>query len=113
VDHFTEDAWNNPNNKGVFSDNNYPGEGMLFYPGEPLGIDHVVPSLRLKWIRDGVLDYEYAQILKTMDSALAMQIARSVGPDWRAWSRDPDAVIAARIRIGEAIQQRRSKIEAN
>jgi len=106
VDDFTADPWNNPNNAGTFSSNNYPGEGMLFYPGQPVGLNQVVPSMRLKWLRAGVEDYDYVQILKNMgNSGLAMQIARSVGPDWTNWTRDAGAVMSARIQIGEAINR--------
>ena len=76
------------------------------YPGQPAGIQGVVASMRLKWLRDGVEDYEYIQILKTLGKAdLAMQIARSIGPDWTHWSRDPGAIDSARQQLGEAINQ--------
>ena len=48
--------------------------------------------MRLKWVRDGVEDYEYIEILKNLGKAdLALQIARSVGPDWTHWTRDAGA----------------------
>jgi hypothetical protein len=60
--------------------------------------------MRLKWLRDGVEDHEYVQIPKDLGKAdLAMQIARSVGPDWTNWTRDPNAIEAARQKLGEAI----------
>ena len=60
--------------------------------------------MRLKWLRDGVEDYDYIQILKNLGKAdLALQIARSVGPDWTNWTRDPHALEAARLQLGEAI----------
>ena len=106
VDDFTANPWTNPNNVGTFSSNNYPGEGMLFYPGAQVGLNQVVPSLRLKWLRDGVEDYDYVQLLKNAgNSSLAMQIAKSVGPDWRNWTRSESAVMSARIQIGQALNQ--------
>jgi hypothetical protein len=33
VDDCNSSPWTNPNNAGKFSSNNYPGEGMLVYPG--------------------------------------------------------------------------------
>ncbi|HLH40563.1 MAG TPA: glycoside hydrolase domain-containing protein [Bryobacteraceae bacterium] len=104
VDDFTPNAWSNPNNQGWFSSNNYPGEGMLVYPGASVGLNQVVPSMRLKWIRDGVEDYEYLQILKQSNPALAAQIANSVGANWSNWTRDANAVEQARIQAGNAIQ---------
>jgi hypothetical protein len=44
--------------------------------------------MRLKWLLDGVEDYEYIQILKNFGRVdLALQIARSVGADWTHWTR--------------------------
>jgi hypothetical protein len=104
IDRWSSDPWNNVNNTGAFSSANYPGEGMLVYPGEPIGVKGVVPSMRLKWLRDGVEDYEYIQILKNLGkSDLALQIAHSVGPDWTHWTRDALAVESARQQLGQAI----------
>jgi hypothetical protein len=36
---------------------------------------------------------------------MAMQIARSIGPDWTNWTRDPNAIEAARLKLGETIDQ--------
>jgi hypothetical protein len=104
VDRWGSDPWNNVNNKGTFSGANYPGEGMLVYPGQPVGVKGVVASMRLKWLRDGVEDYDYVEILKELGkSDLAMEIAQSVGPDWTNWTRHPNAIEAARMKLGEAI----------
>ncbi|HWB85978.1 MAG TPA: glycoside hydrolase domain-containing protein [Bryobacteraceae bacterium] len=106
VDKWPSDAWNNVNNAGTYSSANYPGEGMLVYPGEPVGVKGVVASMRLKWLRDGVEDYDYVQILKNLGREdLAMKIARSVGPDWTNWTRDPNAIQAARQELGNTIDQ--------
>lgn len=62
--------------------------------------------MQLKWLRDGVEDYDYIQILKNLGKAdLALQIARSVGPDWTNWTRDANAIESARLQLGEAINQ--------
>jgi hypothetical protein len=79
---------------------------MLVYPGQPVGVKGVVASMRLKWLRDGVEDYDYVQILKGLGKGdLAMQIARSLGPDWTNWTRDSSAIETARQKLGEAIDQ--------
>jgi Domain of unknown function (DUF4091) len=110
IDRWPSDPWNNVNNTGSFSSANYPGEGMLVYPGQQVGVPGVVASMRLKWIRDGIEDYEYAQILKSLGKAdLALQISRSVGPDWTNWSRDAKAIDNARLQIGRAIDETMSK----
>jgi hypothetical protein len=104
VDKWPADPWNNVNNAGTYSSSNYPGEGMLVYPGQQVGVKGVVASMRMKWLRDGVEDYDYVQILKGLGKGEeAMQIARSVGPDWTNWTRDANAIENARKKMGEMI----------
>ena len=106
VDKWPADPWNNVNNSGTYSSSNYPGEGMLVYPGDPVGVKGVVASMRLKWMRDGVEDYDYVQILKSLGKEdLAMQISRTVGADWTNWTRDASAIEGARQKLGETIDQ--------
>ncbi len=106
VDKWPADPWNNVNNAGTYSSSNYPGEGMLVYPGQQVGVKGVVASMRMKWLRDGVEDYDYVQILKGLGKGdEAMQIARSVGPDWTNWTRDANAIESARKKLGETIDQ--------
>jgi hypothetical protein len=110
VDKWNSDPWNNVNNAGTYSSANYPGEGMLVYPGKDVGVPGVVASMRLKWLRDGVEDYDYVQILKEYGkSDLAMEIVKSIAPDWTNWTRDPAKVEAAREKLGEAIEQIRAQ----
>jgi hypothetical protein len=106
IDKWPSDPWNNVNNAGTYASANYPGEGMLVYPGQQVGVQGVVASMRVKWLRDGVEDYDYIQILKGLGKEdVAMQIARSVGPDWTNWTRDAGALETARQKLGEAINQ--------
>ena len=104
VDKWSSDPWNQVNNAGSYSSNNYPGEGMLVYPGYQVGINGVAPSMRLKWLRDGVEDYEYVQMLKLAGHASdALGLAASVGPDWRNWTRDVNKLLSVRAQIGQEI----------
>ena len=106
VDKWPSDPWNNVNNAGTYSSSNYPGEGMLVYPGKQVGVQGVVASMRVKWLRDGVEDYDYVQILKQLGkSDEALKVAKSVGPDWTHWSRDPNEIEAARKKLGETIDK--------
>jgi len=103
ADVWTADPWTDP---GVVVDGYpFPGEGLLLYPGADVGLPGgVVPSLRLKYLRDGVDDYDYVELLKNAgQNAGALTVARSVGPDWTDWTRDPNAVEAARRQLGEAL----------
>lgn len=104
VDSWGHDPWNDVNNAGQFSSNNYPGEGMLIYPGAAVGITGVAPSMRLKWIRDGVEDYEYVDLLKKAGYGdWALEVVRGAGRDWSNWTRDPKVLEQARRELGEKL----------
>jgi hypothetical protein len=106
VDLWSGDPWSNVNNTGALAAANYPGEGLLMYPGQAVGLSGVVPSMRLKALRDGVQDYEYVAILKGLGRAdWALPLVRSVAPDWRNWARIGDQLEAARRRMGAEIDR--------
>lgn len=105
VDLWTNDPWNNVQTLSR-DGNHYPGEGMLVYPGQQVGIKGVVPSMRLKWLRDGVEDYEYIEILKRLGRGnWALEVSRSVGSDWKNWTKDPKALESARRKLGDEIEK--------
>ena len=85
----------------------YPGEGMLIYPpwpGGPGGSPN--PSMRLKWIRQGVQDYEYTAILKRLGRGdWAMNLARSAATNWHQWTRDPNLVESVHDQMGAEIDR--------
>lgn len=87
--------------------NGLPGEGFLVYPGEPAGLPgRVIPSLRLKYLRDGVDDYDYIDLLRRLGREKeAIKVVRRVAPDWRNWTRDPEALQAARQELGEMLDR--------
>jgi PKD repeat protein len=101
VDEWTADTWNSPT--AGYGDH-YPGEGQLVYPGTEAGLVGVAPSMRLKYLRDGVDDYDYIQLLKDRGYGdWALSIARTVGPNWSGWTRDPGALEAARLELGNML----------
>jgi hypothetical protein len=101
VDDWSPEPWKNPQG-GQNPD--YPGEGVLVYPGEPVGLKGVVPSMRLKYLRDGVEDYEYVQLLKNCgQTAFALTETKKVGPDWAHWTRDDSLLESVRMRLGDQI----------
>jgi Domain of unknown function (DUF4091) len=86
--------------------NFYPGEGMLVYPARQVSEGSVLPSMRLKWIREGVDDYEYIAILKRLGrGGWALDRARRVGADWRNWTRDPAVLESVRHEFGDEIER--------
>jgi hypothetical protein len=101
VDQWTSDPWN------VMTELvNTPSDGLLVYPGPYAGLVGVAPSTRLKWLREGVNDFEYVQILKGLgQGAWALQQAATVGKDWHTWTRGPSAIEAVRITLGDKIDQ--------
>lgn len=85
--------------------NTYPGEGILVYPGDPVGMpDEVAPSMRLKQLRDGEQDFEYMQLLKNLgQGAYALQVAATVGANYKNWSQNSATVQAARLSLGQTL----------
>ena len=101
VDDWSSDPWIDPQGQ---QNPGYPGEGVLAYPGAPAGLQGVAPSMRLKYLRDGVQDYEYIQILKNCgEGNWALDEAHTVGADWQHWTRDPELLEAVRQRLGDRI----------
>jgi hypothetical protein len=100
VDWWSTDSWN-----GTQQWASYPGEGLLVYPGAAVGLSgQVMPSMRLKYLRDGVDDYDYVQLLKAQGQGdWALSVARTVGPDWTNWTRDTTALEAARVLLGNEL----------
>ena len=77
---------------------------MLVYPGATVGIQGVAPSMRLKWLRDGVEDYEYIELLKNAGRGpWALQLAAQAGTDWSHWTRDGNVLEAVRKQLGDAL----------
>ena len=106
ADLWTADPWNDVQTYTNSDNYKFSGEGMLVYPGKQVGIEGVVPSMRLKWLRKGIEDYEYVEILKRLGRGeWAMEVIRTVGADWRNWSQDIKAVEAARQKLGNEINR--------
>lgn len=101
VNDWSNDPWENPQGN---QNPDYPGEGVLIYPGAPAGLKGVAPSMRLKYLRDGVQDYGYIQILKDCGQGKwALEQAGKVGSDWSHWTRNPALLESVRIELGNRI----------
>jgi hypothetical protein len=108
----------------------YPnGDGYLCYPGQPVGVDGPVNSIRFEQVREGLEDYEYFCILKhliekagqkgisvaTAEKALAqvsdlVTIPNHGGLRSTDLLPNPDAVPAARVAIAHEILSLRREL---
>ena len=102
----------------------YPnGDGFLLYPGKPIGASGPVSTVRLEQVREGVEDYEYLQLLRTLvdrehaahrecaTAEQALEQAARLVPIPNAGGRystkilpDPEAVYRVRQAVAEAIE---------
>jgi hypothetical protein len=103
-------AWTNP--QGGSGLNAFPGEGILVYPGAAAGLKGVAPSMRLKYIRDGIQDYEYVQQLKSSacnhetfakQSMVALSASGRGEPNWHDWTMDAKTLERVRIALGNKL----------
>jgi hypothetical protein len=82
----------------------FNGEGSLVYPARAVGYNGIVPTIRLKALRDGIEDYEYLAILQRLGkSAQADEIVRSVAESFFEWNHDATACQAARAKLANLI----------
>lgn len=99
-------SWNNVDTTACGGGLGRPGDGIFLYPPAPIASTESAPGIRLKAIRDGIQDFEYAQMLKNLgqlgvvDSTL-LPIATS----WSNWSHDPSALQNARTALGQLLHQ--------
>jgi hypothetical protein len=107
----------------------YPnGDGYIIYPGNPIGYDGLVGSIRLKQVREGAEDYEYFLLLgnliksldpdspevkeagKTLQKALELiNIPCAMGRYSTRILKSPDEVLRMREQVAESIEKLNSK----
>jgi hypothetical protein len=109
MDNWPSDPWISAEKERV----ELPGEGHMVYPGSDVGLPgYIVPSVRLKLLREGSEDFEYIEILKNLgQEQFALDIARSVGADFHNWTQDKTALLAARKQLGDKIHSLNSSPE--
>ena len=82
----------------------FHGESSLVYPAHAVGYDGIVPTIRLKALRDAIEDYEYLAILQRLGKvAEAQTIVRSLTGTFFQWEKDPAAYEKTRARLAEMI----------
>jgi hypothetical protein len=82
------------------------GNGFLCYPYK----DRVLPSVRLKVLRDGMNDYEYLVLLKELTGSQATErdkqllaVPADVAVGLRYFNKDPNGILAARRELASRI----------
>jgi hypothetical protein len=84
----------------------WPGEGILIYPGARVGTNEPAPSMRLKYLRDGIQDYEYVELLKSRKQiAFIDSIIRPIAAGWHDWAKDERVLEAVRLDAGEYLDR--------
>jgi hypothetical protein len=82
----------------------YAGEGILMYPGTDVGTNGLQPSMRLKWIRDGMYDADDVALLERCGlGRWAHAQTRTIAADFHSWTYDPNAIERVRERLGERL----------
>jgi len=101
----TLNSWSNLNVTAC-SGHSRPGDGIFVYPPGPIASTESAPGIRLKAIRDGIQDYEYAQILKNLgQSQFLASFVTPIATSWTKWSQDPKALENTRLQLGQEIHQ--------
>jgi hypothetical protein len=60
----------------------------------------------LKAIRDGIQDYEYAQMLKNQGQASYVEfVLKPIAAGWTKWSHAPGDLEGVRQKFGQQLQQ--------
>ena len=99
-------SWNNVDTTACGGGLGRPGDGIFLYPPAPIASTESAPGIRLKAIRDGIQDYEYAQILKNLGQLSVVDNALlPIATSWSNWSHDPNALQNARTQLGQLLHQ--------
>jgi hypothetical protein len=99
-------SWNNVDTTNCEGGHKRPGDGIFLYPPGPIASSESAPGIRLKAIRDGIQDYDYAQILKNLGQVPFVNSAiLPIATSWSNWSHDPNALESARLKLGQLLNQ--------
>ena len=99
-------SWNNVDTTACGGGLGRPGDGIFVYPPAPIASTESAPGIRLKAIRDGIQDYEYAQMLKNLGQLGAVDnTLLPIATSWSNWSHDANALLNARTQLGELLHQ--------
>ena len=95
-------CWNdNPwENVGPWYGDEAFGDGYLFYPGFPIGLNGPIPTLRLKNLADGVEDYDLLCMAEAkFVRAYSLQKAAQLSAAMTSYTGDPARLESVRVSI--------------
>jgi Domain of unknown function (DUF4091) len=99
-------SWNNVDTTACGNGLGRPGDGIFLYPPAPIASTESAPGIRLKAIRDGIQDYEYAQILKNLgQTSFLNSTLVPVATSWSNWTHDANALENVRLQLGQKLNQ--------
>ena len=99
-------SWNNVNTTACGGGLGRPGDGIFLYPPGPIASSESAPGIRLKAIRDGIQDYEYAHKLNSLGQpSLLNSAVAPIATSWTSWTHDPNALENARQQLGQLLHQ--------
>jgi len=99
-------SWNNVDTTGCGGGLGRPGDGIFLYPPGPIASTESAPGIRLKAIRDGIQDYEYAQMLRNLGQITFVDsVLQPIAASWTNWTHDPNALEGARLQLGQQLHQ--------
>jgi hypothetical protein len=99
-------SWNNVDTTACGGGMGRPGDSIFLYPPSPIASTEPAPGIRLKAIRDGIQDYEYAKILKSLgQGTFVNSVLQPIAASWSNWSQDPNALEGARLQLGQKLHQ--------
>jgi hypothetical protein len=80
------------------------GDGSLLYPGNKVGVDGPVASIRLKLIRAGLEDIEYLRLLEDREGFAAVRaVTGKIVQGLDAYSKDVSQLLTLREEVGRRL----------
>src|SRR6202790_4040767 len=99
-------SWSNLDTTACGGGLGRPGDGIFLYRPGPISSTESAPGIRLKAIRDGIQDYEYAQILKNLGQISVVDTTLlPIAPSCSNWNHSPKALENARTQLGQLLHQ--------